>query len=145
MQPDHTPPSHWSPISQNWFRSPLNSSSFYAVPGLPSDSTRNMGRLSEHIMHNTTACDKPSSRMPPHLNPCTLPQSFPSSHFPSVNNYYSLGPGCQDVIASRTNPYRAAEHGAVGAPDMERFNQLFEKNKSAGATAGKVLARYKFY
>ncbi|CAH3029131.1 unnamed protein product [Porites evermanni] len=129
MQPtDHTASSPWSSLSQNWFRPTMNSS-FYAVQGMSPDSSRNINRLTEHMMHSPTAGERPTSRMPQHLN--ALPHTFTSSYYPSVNSYYSISPGCQEV-GTRTNPYHVLEHGGAGAADVERLNQLFEKTKTGG-------------
>lgn len=148
MQPtDHTATSPWSSLSQNWFRPTMNSP-FYAVQGMSPDSTRNINRLTEHMMHSPAAGERPTSRMPQHLN--ALPHTFTSSYYPSVNSYYSISPGCQEV-GTRTNPYHVLEHGGAGAADVERLNQLFEKTKTGGVvgTTGETdnLGRrnYKFY
>ena len=139
MQPDHATPSHWNSLSQNWFRPPMNPSPFFPISGLHSDSTSNMSRLSEQMIHNPSG-DKPISRMPAHLNPSAIP-SLPSNYLPTVNGYYSLSPASQDALTSRPIPYRVVEHGAIGAVDAERdyLNQLFEKPKAAGGTGGEIF------
>lgn len=139
MQPDHAPPSHWDSLSQNWFCPPMNASPFYSVPGLHPDSTINMNRLSEQAIRGPSG-DKPTSRMPPHLNPCAIPSSLPSNYLPSVNGYYSVNPGRQDVMAPRPSPYRLIGNGTAGSEDVERdrMKQLFEKPMS-GATGGTAL------
>lgn len=139
MQPDHGTSYPWNSFSQNWFRSPMAStSSFYAVPEFHSDTSRAMS-LTEQI-HNHSAGDKRTTRMPMQLNACGIPslQSSPSNYpLQAVDGCYSpQSSEREDVAVSKQYPYRGVNHGMVGSSELEQdyMQKLLEKSKPATGT-----------